>query len=88
MIQSPSLSSSSPRQGAPSPLDADLGLLQRFSLYNDAQAFAQIVQRYAAFVYATALRISGDSARAEDLSQETFFRLMRRPHEIHQNLGG
>jgi RNA polymerase sigma-70 factor, ECF subfamily len=34
------------------------------------------------------LRITGDSARAEDLSQETFFRLMRRPHEVHQNLGG
>jgi RNA polymerase sigma-70 factor (ECF subfamily) len=87
MIQTPPIPRT-PRLADTSPRDADLALLQRYNLYNDAQAFAQIVQRYAAFVYATCLRITGDSARAEDLSQETFFRLMRRPHEIHQNLGG
>jgi hypothetical protein len=67
MIQGSTISRPT-RSADPSPRDADLFLLQRYSLYNDAQAFAQIVQRYAAFVYATCLRISGDCARAEDLS--------------------
>jgi RNA polymerase sigma-70 factor (ECF subfamily) len=66
----------------------DFTLLRRFIAFSDPQAFADIVQRYANFVYATCLRIIGDGARAEDLSQETFFRLMRRPHEVRQNLGG
>jgi RNA polymerase sigma factor (sigma-70 family) len=68
--------------------ETDFDLLRRFAGLGDAAAFAQIVQRYAGFVYATCLRVIGDPARAEDLSQETFFRLMRRPHEVNQNLGG
>jgi len=87
MMQMPTISRSS-QVAADSRRDQDLTLLQRYSFNQDPQAFAQIVQRYAGFVYATCLRITGDSARAEDLSQETFFRLMRRPHDIHQNLGG
>jgi RNA polymerase sigma-70 factor (ECF subfamily) len=89
MIHSDTISSP-PRsqEQAVSAADAGLALLRRFSDYHDAQAFAQIVQRYASFVYATCLRITADPARSEDLSQETFFRLMRRPHEVHQNLGG
>ncbi len=66
----------------------DFTLLKRYADLSDPQAFAQIVQRYASFVYATCLRVIGDGSRAEDLSQETFFRLMRRPHEVRQNLGG
>ena len=66
----------------------DFALLRRYADFSDPQAFAQIVQRYASFVYATCLRVIGDGSRAEDLSQETFFRLMRRPHEVRQNLGG
>src|ERR1700685_4347757 len=66
----------------------DFVLLRRYAGFGDPQAFAQIVQRYASFVYATCLRVIGDGSRAEDLSQETFFRLMRRPHEVRQNLGG
>jgi RNA polymerase sigma-70 factor (ECF subfamily) len=66
----------------------DFALLRRYASFHDPQAFGQIVQRYASFVYATCLRVIGDGARAEDLSQETFFRLMRRPHEVRQNLGG
>jgi RNA polymerase sigma-70 factor (ECF subfamily) len=89
MIHSDTISSA-PRsqEQSLSAADAGLALLRRFSDYHDAQAFAQIVQRYASFVYATCLRITADPARSEDLSQETFFRLMRRPHEVHQNLGG
>src|ERR1700722_6022988 len=66
----------------------DFVLLRRYAGFGDPQAFAQIVQRYASFVYATCLRVIGDGSRAEDLSQETFFRLMRRPHEARATPGG
>jgi len=66
----------------------DLELLDRFAGLQDGAAFAQIVQRYAGCVYGTCLRVLGDAAVAEDVSQETFFRLMRRPREVKTNLGG
>jgi RNA polymerase sigma-70 factor (ECF subfamily) len=75
------------RSNGKAAIDADLRLLRRFANQRDADAFAQIVQKYSGVVYATALRILGDGARAEDVSQETFFRLMRRPHDIKQNVG-
>jgi RNA polymerase sigma factor (sigma-70 family) len=77
-----------PSRVEPSAVDDDFALLRRYAGFGDPKAFAQIVQRYAGFVYATCLRVIGDGSRAEDLSQETFFRLMRRPHEVRQNLGG
>jgi RNA polymerase sigma-70 factor (ECF subfamily) len=40
----------------------------------DAQAFAQLVQRYQAPVYNLAYRMLGDAAEAEDAAQETFLR--------------
>jgi RNA polymerase sigma-70 factor (ECF subfamily) len=78
----------SPQAAAAAPREDDFALLRRYASFGDPHAFAQIVQRYASFVYATCLRVIGDGSRAEDLSQETFFRLMRRPHEVRQNLGG
>jgi RNA polymerase sigma factor (sigma-70 family) len=83
----PNLTLTPPRV-EPSAVDDDFALLRRYAGFGDPKAFAQIVQRYAGFVYATCLRVIGDGSRAEDLSQETFFRLMRRPHEVRQNLGG
>jgi RNA polymerase sigma factor (sigma-70 family) len=71
-------------EGAP----GDLLLLQRYISTRDAAAFGQIVQRYSGCVYATCLRVLGDSARAEEISQETFFRLLRRPADVTENLGG
>lgn len=68
-------------------LQSDLEILRQFAGHNDPQAFAEIVRRHAAFVYATCLRVLGSPARAEDASQETFFRLMQRPHDINQSLG-
>ena len=76
-----------PPVAGPQTGESDLELLHRFAGWSDADAFAQIVQRYAACVYATCLRVLGDVARAEDASQETFYRLMRRPFDVTQNLG-
>jgi RNA polymerase sigma factor (sigma-70 family) len=69
-------------------VDDDLALLKRWTDRGDDEAFARIVHQYAGCVYATCLRILGDSGRAQDASQETFFRLMRSPNAITQNLGG
>jgi RNA polymerase sigma-70 factor (ECF subfamily) len=68
-------------------LDTDLSLLRRFSQSGDPMAFAEIIQRYAGMVYSACHRVVHDSARAEDISQETFFRLMRRPDAVSHSLG-
>lgn len=68
--------------------DEGLELLRRWAVHGDAEAFGRIVHQYAGCVYATCLRVLGDSGRAQDVSQETFFRLMRRPGDVTVNLGG
>src|SRR5271170_4402994 len=68
--------------------EPDLSLLRRFTETGDRGAFAEIVRRYAGVVYAASHRILGDEARAQDVSQETFFRLMQRPKLVTQSLGG
>ena len=70
-----------------SPLDTDLSLLDRFATLGDHAAFAEIVRRYAGVVFAACHRVLRDPARAEDVSQETFFRLMRKPQAVSQSLG-
>jgi len=50
----------------------DLALLQRWTDRRDAQAFREIVSRYAAMVYTTCVRILRNSAEAEDVTQECF----------------
>ena len=67
---------------------SDLELLDRFRHSGDAVAFTEIVRRYASAVYAAGRRILRDSSAAEDVTQETFFRLMRRPGTVTQSLGG
>jgi RNA polymerase sigma-70 factor (ECF subfamily) len=68
--------------------DSDLFLLERFREDGDQEAFAEIVRRYAAAVFSTSVRILGDKARADDVSQETFFRLSQKPEAVKQSLGG
>jgi RNA polymerase sigma factor (sigma-70 family) len=68
--------------------DSDMALLCRFRDEQDADAFGEIVRRYAAAVYATCHRILHDPGRAEDATQETFFRLMTRPQRVESSLGG
>jgi RNA polymerase sigma factor (sigma-70 family) len=74
------------RPGAP--IEPDLLLLQRFIDTGDPDSFAEIVQRYARVVYSASLRILGDQGRAQDVSQETFYRLMRSPRVVTHSLAG
>src|SRR5688572_1304598 len=66
----------------------DLALLHRYAQHRDASAFAEIVRRYGSVVYATGRRVLHDRAAAEDVTQETFLRLMRSPDRCTQSLGG
>ena len=68
--------------------EPDLSLLRRFTDTGDPNAFAEIVRRYSGVVYSASHRILGDEARANDVSQETFFRLLRQPRLVTHSLGG
>ncbi|WP_432798819.1 RNA polymerase sigma factor [Poriferisphaera sp. WC338] len=61
---------------------ADLNLLQAYVTKGDAAAFNTLMQRYTGLVYNTCLRVLGDRALAEDATQETFYRLMRKPEQV------
>lgn len=52
--------------------------MQRLS-YRDTRAFESLFDRYGDLVYSTALRVLRDPHLAEDISQEIFVRLWRRP---------
>jgi RNA polymerase sigma factor (sigma-70 family) len=69
-------------------VEPDLDLLRRFTETGDPDAFAEIVRRYAKVVYSASHRILGDEARAQDVSQETFFRLLRQPRLVTHSLSG
>lgn len=70
------------------PPENDFALLDRFANQGDEEAFAEIVRRYAGVVYATSYRVVQDRGRAEDVAQEVFFKLLRRPQSVSQSLGG
>src|SRR5688572_102696 len=70
------------------PPENDFALLERFATSGDEEAFAEIVRRYAGVVYATSYRVVQDRGRAEDVAQEVFFKLLRRPQAVSQSLGG
>src|SRR5688572_16966348 len=58
----------------PSVID-DASLLRTYAARGDAAAFAELVRRYADLVYATARRVTGSSAAAEDVAQDCFLSL-------------
>lgn len=68
------------------PAQPDLDLLRRFQ-DGDAAAFTEIVNAYSAMVYTACRRVTRDPHRAEDLTQETFFKLSQRPYEVTRSLG-
>ena len=67
---------------------SDIALLRRYADDRDETAFAEIVSRYAGMVYAACYRVLQDKQLAEDVTQETFLRLMRKPAHVSLSLGG
>jgi RNA polymerase sigma factor (sigma-70 family) len=67
---------------------SDAVLLERFSRRADAVAFAELVQRYAKLVYSTSWRVLKHEPDAADVTQETFFELMRQAGRIAGPLSG
>jgi RNA polymerase sigma-70 factor (ECF subfamily) len=55
----------------------DSQLIARY-LKGDPHAFGELVNRYQNLVYNLTLRLTGNKAEAEDLSQEVFIRLMNK----------
>ena len=67
---------------------SDAEILALWSESRDAEAFTEIVSRYAALVYTACLRILRNAAEAEDLTQQCFLELAQRPPIIRTSLGG
>src|SRR5436305_13510551 len=84
-VASPAMSES---QAAAISADSDLALLRRHVELRDHGAFGEIIRRYAGVLYGTCHRILRDDARAQDVSQETFFRLLQIPYAVTHSRGG
>ncbi|HYF25755.1 MAG TPA: sigma-70 family RNA polymerase sigma factor [Baekduia sp.] len=54
----------------------------------DPLTFSAIYDEHAPGVYATAMRVLGDAARAEDVTQDVFLRLWRSPRRFDERRGG
>lgn len=62
----------------------DEQLMTRLAM-RDIKAFEVLYDRYGTLVYSTALRVVGDPQLAEDIAQEVFLRIWRRPdHYVSQ----
>lgn len=62
-------------------------LLKAYAARGDAAAFAELVRRYADMVYATARRVTGSGAIAEDVAQDCFLRLAQASATVRGSLG-
>jgi len=69
-------------------MDSDTSLLERYRAQRDAEAFAQLVQRHAAMVFATARRVTGCPHAAEDVAQACFLDLARNAGSVRSSLAG
>lgn len=67
---------------------SDKALLRRYAGNRDAEAFAELVRRYAGLVYAICLRITGSAHDAEDIAQECFMQLAQNAATIRSSLAG
>jgi RNA polymerase sigma-70 factor (ECF subfamily) len=63
-------------------------LLRRFARSGDAEAFAEIIRRYAGLVYGAALRVLADVDRASDVAQDTFLQLAKDAGNVTGSLPG
>jgi len=64
----------------------DHTLLLIYACSHDADAFAQLVKRYSALVFSIASRVTGNTATAEDVTQDCFFALARKAASIRGSL--
>jgi RNA polymerase sigma-70 factor, ECF subfamily len=64
----------------------DQALLIRYARSRDAVAFAQLVQQYSGLVFSVAQRVTGNTATAEDITQDCFFALARQADSIRGSL--
>jgi RNA polymerase sigma-70 factor, ECF subfamily len=53
----------------------------------DEHAMAALYDRYSAIVYSIALRVLGDTGKAEDILQEVFMQLWRKPEGFDSSRG-
>jgi RNA polymerase sigma factor (sigma-70 family) len=67
---------------------AEQMLLQRWADERDAEAFAEIVKRYAGLVYGTCRRVLRNEKEAEDVAQECFVKLAQVRRTTIGSLGG
>ena len=67
-------------------ITSDEKLIERLR-QRDPRAMAELYDRYGRLVYSLTFRIVKDRAVAEDLVQETFFRIWTRAQSIHQKTG-
>jgi RNA polymerase sigma-70 factor (ECF subfamily) len=68
-------------------IEPDDETLVRRVVQRDAEAFAQLYDRYTDLVYSVALRVVADPALAQDAAQDVFLRLWRRPEAYDASRG-
>lgn len=66
--------------------ESDDSLLRRVN-ENDSIAMTKLFDRYAGMVYSVAVRVLRDAGRAEDLLQDVFFQLWRKPESFVSSRG-
>lgn len=65
----------------------DTALLRRWCECRDAEAFNELVERYAGLVFATAHRILGSGEDAREVTQDCFLRLTGERPGLQNELG-
>jgi len=73
-------------EGQPERAAADFALVARIRA-GDEQAMGALYDRYSGIVYAVALRVLNDSGAAEDILQEVFLQLWRKPDAFDASRG-
>jgi RNA polymerase sigma-70 factor (ECF subfamily) len=74
-----------PLESGPAPAK-DEALLERVAA-NDQSAMAEFFDRYGGLVYSIALRVLKDSGQAEDVMQEIFFQVWKKPESFAASRG-
>ena len=69
-------------------MTSDVMLLRQYAETRDADAFAELVRRYAGMVYGACMRVTGSAHDAEDVAQECFMQLARRADSVETSVAG